>query len=117
MKHKWNGSNNKPLNKAWVVTNTRFTTDAIQYGNCVGLHLLSWDYPSGNALKDRIDRIGLYPITVSTMLSSNEKQFLLDRNIVLCRQLLEESFMLDHLGVSEERKEKIMNEINQLCNL
>jgi hypothetical protein len=118
VKQKWNSDPlKKPLTNAWVVTNTRFTADAIQYGNCVGLHLLSWDYPLENALKDRIDRIGLYPITVSEMLSSNEKQFLLDRNIVLCRQLLEESFILDHLGVSEERKEKIMKEINQLCNL
>ena len=118
VKQKWNSNPlKKPLTNAWVVTNTRFTADAIQYGNCVGLHLLSWDYPLENALKDKIDRIGLYPITVSTMLTANEKQFLLDKNIVLCRQLLDESFMLDHLGVSEARKEKIMKEIIQLCNL
>ncbi|UOB17921.1 ATP cone domain-containing protein [Abyssalbus ytuae] len=118
VKQKWNGINsNKPLTEGWVVTNTRFTVDAVKYGNCAGLHLLSWDYPKGNALKDRIDRVGLYPVTVSTLLSSEEKQFLLDRNIVLCRQLIEESFMLDHLGVSENRKQKIIHEINKLCNL
>jgi len=102
-------------NEAWVVTNTRFTLDAITYGNCVGLYLLSWDYPKENALKDRIDRLGLYPITVSTLLSSREKQFLLSRDIVLCRQLLNDSFYLDHLGISEVRKAKILNEISSLC--
>ena len=106
----------KRLTHALVVTNTRFTKDAIQYGVCVDLELMSWDYPKGNALKDRIDRSGLYPITVSTLLSEKEKQFLLDRNIVLCRELVKEAFMLDHLGISGERKEKIIKEINQLCN-
>ncbi len=117
VKHKWNNNLNKnPLNQGWVVTNTKFTTDAIQYGNCVGLYLLSWDYPKNEALKDRIDRLGLYPITVSSLLTKKEKQFLLDRSIVLCRELISESFMLDHLGISDIRKEKILAEIKQLCN-
>ncbi|WP_121907953.1 ATP cone domain-containing protein [Ulvibacter antarcticus] len=103
-------------NEGWVVTNTRFTTDAITYGKCVGLYLLSWDYPKDNGLKDRIDRLGLYPITVSTLLTNREKQFLLSRDIVLCRQLANDKFYLDHLGVSETRKTKILSEISKLCN-
>lgn len=99
----------------WVVTNTRFTKDAIVYGNCTGLYLLSWDYPEGNSIKERIDRLGLYPITVSTLLTKREKQFLLSRDVVLCRQLLKDSFYLDHLGVSEIRKTKILNEVGMLC--
>ncbi|MBO0323712.1 ATPase [Muricauda sp. CAU 1633] len=99
----------------WVVTNTRFTEDALQYGKCVGLYLLSWDHPEGDGLKDRIDRLGLYPITVSTLLTNREKQFLLDRNVVLCRQLREDMFYLDHLGVSNGRKERIINEMKSLC--
>ncbi|MBR9846063.1 MAG: ATPase [Algicola sp.] len=104
------------LTKGWLVTNTRFTKDALQYGNCCGLYLLSWDYPENNGLKDRIDRLGLYPITVSTLLTNREKQFLLSRNIVLCRELINDVFYLDHLGISDLRKEKIINEISQLCD-
>nr|WP_313791360.1 restriction endonuclease [Lacinutrix neustonica] len=103
------------LTEGWVVTNTRFTKDALQYGKCCGLYLLSWDYPENNGLKDRIDRLALYPITVSTLLTNREKQFLLSRDVVLCRDLIGDAFYLDHLGVSELRKEKILNEINQLC--
>jgi hypothetical protein len=99
-----------------VVTNTRFTEDALAYGKCCGLYLLSWDYPNGNGLKDRIDRLGLYPVTVSTLLSKREKQFLLNRNVVLCKDLIDDHFYLDHLGVSEPRKERIINEIKMLCN-
>ena len=117
IKEKWDADSNKKstLSAGWVVTNTRFTEDAIIYGNCVGLYLLSWDYPIENGLKDRIDRLGLYPITVSTLLTNREKQFLLSRDVVLCSELIGDSFYLDHLGVSEIRKEKILNEIKQLC--
>ena len=102
--------------EGWVVTNTRFTKDAVTYGACAGLYLLSWDYPKDNGLKDRIDRLGLYPITVSTLLTNREKQFLLSREIVLCRQLANDVFYLDHLGISETRKTKILAEASMLCN-
>ena len=102
-------------NEGWVITNTRFTTDALQYGLCAGLKLVSWDYPQGNGLKDRIDRLGLYPVTVSTLMTNREKEFLLSRDIVLCRQLINDSFYLDHLGVSDIRKKKILEEIGSLC--
>lgn len=100
----------------WVVTNTRFTRDALDYGLCAGLYLLSWDHPKGNSLRERIDRLGLYPITVSTLLTKREKQFLLSRDIVLCRQLHKDNFYLDHLGVSDSRKARILEEVNMLCN-
>lgn len=110
-----NGEEATP-NKGWVVTNTRFSSDAIQYGKCVGLYLLSWDYPKNEGLKDRIDRLGLYPVTVSTLLSQREKQFLLSRDVVLCRQLINDEFYLDHLGISENRKKRILNEITLLSD-
>jgi hypothetical protein len=108
---------NSTLAKGWLVTNTRFTEDALKYGNCCGLYLMSWDYPQNDGLKDLIDRLGLYPITVSTLLSNKEKQFLLSRNVVLCRTLLKDKFYLDHLGISELRKKNILTEIEHLCAL
>ncbi len=105
---------NKP-NEGWVVTNTRFSEDAIKYGECIGLYLLSWDLPKDNGIKDRIDRLGLYPITVSTLLNQREKQFLLSRDVVLCKQLLNDHFYLDHLAISDKRKERILEEIKLLC--
>jgi hypothetical protein len=117
IKDNWATINNSDnlLIQGWVVTNTRFTEDAMQYGKCCGLYLLSWDYPKNNSLKDRIDLLGLYPITVSTLLTKREKQFLLSREIVLCRELMNDKFYLDQLGVSEERKVKILDEVMQLC--
>ncbi|WP_435253722.1 restriction endonuclease [Tenacibaculum sp. A30] len=118
VKNHWNTfkKHDTTLTQGWVVTNTRFTKDATEYGNCAGLYLLSWDYPLENSLKDIIDRLGLYPITVSTLLTNREKQFLLNRDVVLCRELIKDSFYLDHLGVSDTRKKRILAEIQQLCN-
>jgi hypothetical protein len=118
VKEKWNSHPNKEnkLTQGWVVTNTRFTEDALVFGKCIGLYLLSWDYPENDGLKDRIDRLNLYPITVSTLLNNREKQFLLSRDVVLVRDLIDDVFYLDHLGISEVRKQKILKEINQLCN-
>lgn len=118
VKNHWDSTPHKSnLNEGWVVTNTRFTEDALKYGKCVSLKLLSWDYPKGNALKDKIDRLGLYPITVSTLLTKREKQFLLSREVVLCRELINDNFYLNHLAVSDLRKEKILKEMSQLCTI
>ncbi|MGS2726543.1 restriction endonuclease [Psychroserpens sp. BH13MA-6] len=114
IKNHWTSKNT--LAQGWVVTNTKFTKDALDYGQCSGLYLLSWNHPKDHSLKDRIDQWQLYPITVSTLLTKREKQFLLERDIVLCRELLKSPFYLDHLGVSNIRKERILSEIKQLCH-
>lgn len=110
-----NGEINQHFNEGWVVTNTRFTEDALQYSRCVGLQLLSWDYPKGHGLKDRIDHLGLYPITVSSLLSNREKQFLLSRDVVLYKELKNNTFLLDQLELSPGRKHRILRELEQLC--
>lgn len=105
------------LSNGWVVTNTRFTKDAVIYSKCISLQLLSWDEPKGKGLKDLIDHTGLYPITVSLLLSEREKAFLLSRDIVLCKDLLDDKFYLDHLEIAEERQSRIMREMHNLCNV
>ncbi len=109
-----NNSTDKILKPGWVVTNTRFSGDAQRYGTCVGLHLLGWDTPKGESLKERIDQTGLYPITVSTLMSEAEKQELLNQKIVLCHELLERLEILKNLGFSDTRIKNISHEIIQL---
>jgi hypothetical protein len=105
----------EPFFSGWVVTNTRFTKDAAAYGKCVFLKMLSWDFPPGDGIKDKIDRLGLFPITVSTLLTAREKQFLLSRDIVLCRELINDKFYLDQLEIRPPRKQRILKEMELLC--
>ena len=109
------GHENK-LHKGGVYTNTRFTTDAIQYGKCVGLLMTSWDYPYGNGLKDRIDKSGLHPLTALTTLTKNEKAKLLDKGIVLCKELHENPIILDQINIPKARQKNILDDSNQLCS-
>ncbi|HZH72349.1 MAG TPA: restriction endonuclease [Mariniphaga sp.] len=98
----------------WVVTNTRFTSDAIDYGNCSGLHMLSWDYPTGNGMKDIIDREKVYPITVLANLSHKQKQELMDKGIVICRQLSSNPEILTTLNLTKSQIMNLMQELNEL---
>ncbi len=98
-----------------VATNTRFSSDSIAYAECSGLHLLGWDYPAGNGLKDIIDREKIYPVTILNSLTKPQKQTLLDKGIVICRQVTEDQGVLDHLGLSQAKTAKIINEIKILC--
>ncbi|MCX8009453.1 MAG: restriction endonuclease, partial [Patescibacteria group bacterium] len=75
------------FHQGWVVTNTRFSEDAAQYGRCMNMNLVGWDYPRNNGLKDWIDSSGLHPVTCLTTLTHREKQELLDKKIVLCKTL------------------------------
>ena len=100
-----------------VYTNTRFSTDAIQYGECSGMHLTSWDYPHGNGLKDRIDKSGLHPLTALTTLTRREKTQLLETGIVLCKELHENPGLVDQIGVNKSRQKKILEDSAILCKM
>jgi hypothetical protein len=103
------------FHQGWVYTNTRFTTDAIQYGNCVGLMLVSWDYPNEKSLKDRIDKSGLHPLTSLTTLTGPEKSKLLEKGIVLCKELHENPQLLEEIGIDKSRHRKILDDCLELC--
>ncbi len=99
----------------WVVTNTRFTEDALNYGRCAGLHMLSWSLPKNKGLKDMVEKAGVFPITVLTSLNKKQKAFLLNKEIVLCRQLRQKPGMLDQLGLSKGKIKNIREELQNLC--
>ncbi len=105
----------KPL-KACVVTNTKFSSDAIKYGVCAGLNMLGWDYPPHNSLSNLVDRSHLYPITCLTTLTSKEKESILSTGVVLCSKLFDQEILLSHIGISKDRTATVMAEIKSLCH-
>ncbi len=103
----------KPL-QGWLVTNTRFTADAIKYGDCAGLHLLGWNYPDQKNLYTLVDESGLYPITCITGLSRKEKQQLLEAGLLLCSELEHHETVLLKIGISKIRIPNILTEAGVL---
>lgn len=76
------------VSECWVITNTKLTTDAISYAQCKGIHLLAWNYPSQNNLQDFVEKPNMYPITTLTELTKEEKQRLIEDNLVLASDIL-----------------------------
>lgn len=105
----------KLIHQGWVVTNTKFSTDAIQYANCSGLKLLGWDYPAKGSLKDIIDDLGLYPVTCLTTLSKAEKIKLLNSKIVLCTEICHNPQLLYDVGMNEAKVKRVLDEGQMLC--
>lgn len=105
------------LKQGWLVTNTRFSLDAITYGECVGLQLLSWDYPENNGIKHNVDAYTLYPITTLTTLTQHEKDQLIEKDIILTIELFDAPKALKEIGVSKVRVERVLTEILHLCDL
>jgi hypothetical protein len=100
--------------EGWVVTNTRFSGDAIQYGVCAGLNLLSWDYPEGKGLREIIDQGGLYPITCLTSLLQKEKEKLMEAGLLLCREISSNKNSLMEIGITTARVEGVISEASTL---
>lgn len=103
------------ISKCWIATNNRFTSDAITFGNCVGLNLLSWDYPHKNNLKERVDNKKMYPVTCLTTLSKAEKEKLLFLDVILVNEISKNSNCLKRIGLSNYRIKNVLKEVSELC--
>ncbi|KAA3642605.1 MAG: ATPase [Bacteroidetes bacterium] len=112
----WNNSSkrNNYLKQGWLVTNTKFTLDAIKYAECVNLKLLSWDYPKNNGLRKNIDDFSLYPITTLTTITKSEKEQIIENGIILIKELNEAPGVLDKIGITPVRVKRILNEVKKL---
>ncbi len=104
-----------PIRTGWLITNTKFTEQAIRYGVCAGLSLVGWDYPAKGNLHDLISEAGVFPLTALTTLSAKEKRELLARDIVLCHKLVKHEKTLREIGVSTKQIGAVFNEIGLLC--
>jgi len=102
------------VDEGWLITNTRFTKNAIEYGACRGLTMVSWSYPEGGCLQDLIEEAGIQPVTALISASKQEKKLLLEKGIVLCRQLHTKSEVLKEV-FSDTKRKKILKEGASLC--
>jgi len=107
-------SKNETISKCWIVTNNRFTSDAVDFAKCSGMNLLSWDYPKGNNLKTKNDIDCLYPVTCLTTLSLAEKDKLLILDVILAKELINNSEHLDKIGLSANRIKNVLKEVREL---
>ena len=100
--------------KGMLITNTRFTTDAQDFGKCSGLTLVGWDYPQHNNLRDWIDQAGFHPITSLSSLTKKIAQALLEKDVILCREIEQKKDVLEEVGLRPNEIRKIIKEANEV---
>ncbi|MEX0931596.1 MAG: restriction endonuclease [Candidatus Paceibacterota bacterium] len=108
---------NRNMTKGMIITNTKFTHEAIAYAECVGIALMSWSYPAENNLQDWIERTGLHPITCLTTLSQKNKEALLEKSVVLCTDVQNNATALNEIGISGDQATSVIEEANKVCTL
>ena len=74
--------------KSILVTNTRLTTRANKYSQCVGVKVLGWRTPKGKGLEYLVESKGLYPITILPSLKKNIAEVFVQKKIMLAKDLL-----------------------------
>ncbi len=104
-----------PIDHGFLITNTKFTSEAIRYAKCSNIQLLGWDYPEQGNLYDRIVATGLYPITSLTLLKKAEKRLLINQGVIVCEQLAKNRDKLRALAIPPDRIGAILSEAANLC--
>lgn len=100
-----------------VVTNTRFSADSIEYSKCYGLSLLGWDYPTGNGLKEILERERIFPITILSNLTAKQKGFIMDQGIVTCLQLHNDLKVLESMAIPPNKMKSIQEELEAILEI
>jgi hypothetical protein len=100
--------------EAWLVTNTRCTSDALKYADCVGLKVLAWYCPKIKNLQYFIETKKLYPISILSTITRKHKEKLFDSDIITIKEL--GSCNVDNLArlisVNQLQASRILNEVS-----
>jgi len=110
------GGNNRKITDAWLVTNTKFSSTAIRYGECQNMTLIGWNYPERGNLQDLIEEEVLHPITCLSSLSQAQKQELIGKSVVLCSTIKNNPKVLSETFGPNFDADLIISEINELYN-
>ncbi|MFA6252006.1 MAG: hypothetical protein WCX74_01245 [Candidatus Paceibacterota bacterium] len=74
--------------KSLIITNTKFTGQAIKYSECENIYLLGWRYPKEGGLEKLIEDKKLYPITILPSFKKYLMDFFVDRNMMMAKDIL-----------------------------
>lgn len=108
------GGEDRKITDAWLITNTKFSSTAIHYGECQNLTMIGWNYPEKGNLQDMIEEEVLHPITALSTLSKGDKRLLIEKSIVLCSTIKEKPEVLHEVLGPKFNVEPVINEINEL---
>ncbi len=107
----------RQIDRGILVTNTKFTSEAIAYAECAGVELLGWGYPADNNLFMRMSSAKVYPITALTILSRSEKRLLIEQGVIAVDEIARNRRALDACRLSPERTGAVIAEAEGMLAL
>lgn len=113
----WAGQEGKipRYHENWIITNTKFTSEAIRYATCAGIELLGWSYPSGENLPILIDRYSLYPITTMPALTKVQKRLFIKDGFLLCCDAQRNIHVMRKYGLTQAEIDTLIRDTHELC--
>jgi hypothetical protein len=111
------GLNGIEINRAMIVTNTRFSEHARRYGKCRNIFQVGWNTPIKYSLQDVIEEKKLHPLTCLKGLDKRIKDQLASVGIILMKQLVEEKpeDLERRIGVPKRSIAKVIDKV-KICS-
>lgn len=111
------GNVKRTLSEGWIVTNTKFTDQAIKYGECNNVKMLGWNHPISGNLHDIIEDLRLHPLTCLMTLTNANKRALLSKGLVLCMEIYNNPNILSEIGLGRVGVEEVLEEIRTITGV
>lgn len=99
-----------------LVTNTKFSKNALAYARCRAIALIGWQYPRERCLEDIIREHVLYPTTVLPSVDRGAREAFARHDMMLVRDLAPYSVedVVRKFGIDERRARGIIKEAHVL---
>jgi hypothetical protein len=109
--------NSAAEHEGWLVTNTRCTTDALRYAECVGTKIASWRYPSHGSLEKLIEEKRLYPVTILPSARKAQVAHLFKNDIILAQDIadMDEKSFIQKSGLDMHTARIMKRDADELC--
>ena len=109
--------NHSILYQGWLVTNTRCTSDAKQYAECMGIRIVSWRYPDESSLEKLIEDKRLYPVSILPSARKKPLESLFANDVVLAQDIadMDMNTFARKSGLDSESAMAIKKEADELC--
>ena len=102
----------------WVITNTKFTDNAIHYAAHRDIQLLGWNYPPFINLMKLVSEKKLYPVTILPSITRSILKKLARKDLILVKYLIPftPDDMMEQFGASRRLAQKLVSEIHELMD-